>query len=113
MIRSETICHGALRTVFSWLGRSKAIAWPLARLSHGFTSRSAVVILRPFIAFGRGTVAVDWRRSSVSSCDNGLAGSARKVNLSCGTRHLINSRPTMEEPFVVSRESYLLLVVCV
>lgn len=43
----------------------------------------------------------------MSRCDNGLAGSARKVNLSGGTRHLINSRPTMEEPFVVSRESYL------
>lgn len=85
------------------------ITWPLVRLSHGFTSRSAVVILRPFIAVGRGTVVVDWRRSSVSGCDNGLAGSARKVNLNGRTRHLINSRPTIEEPFVVSRESYLLL----
>lgn len=91
------------------------IARPLACLSHGFTSRSAVVILRPFIAVGRGIVAADWRRrSSVSRCDNGLAGSARKVNLSGGTRHLINSRPTMEEPFVVSRESYLPVgLVCV
>lgn len=33
---------------------SKVIARPLAWLSHGFTSRSAVVILRPFIAVGRG-----------------------------------------------------------
>lgn len=80
---------------------------PLARLSHGFTSRSAVVILRPFMALRRGIVAVDRCRSSASGCDNGLAGSARKVNLSGGTRHLINSRPTMEEPFVVLAESYL------
>lgn len=35
------------------------IARPLAWLSHGFTSRSAVVILRPFIAVGRGIAAAE------------------------------------------------------
>lgn len=54
-----TICHKTGEPSFLGKGRSKVIARPLAWLSHGFTSRSAVVILRPFIAVGRGIAAAE------------------------------------------------------